>query len=203
MSRIDFYGIAYFHILILVILFKQKSIFIKNISLICCLILIHICAVSDFYALKTMKMGFDAEKMQWNRIINRIETAPNYNDNKDYRLVILGTSHAYRPYFYDDYDDKYPGEPALLNFPYMTGWGTGQVLVFHAFTKHSRDGKWTQISYDWSPDLFKEIVTAMPEEIQNAEAWPSMSSIFVKDDILFIALDQAELDKVKQMIKLD
>ncbi|MDR2407778.1 MAG: glucosyltransferase domain-containing protein [Bacteroidales bacterium] len=194
-SRIDFYGSAYFNILIIVILFKQNNNFIKNIALIICIILIYICAISDFYAMKVWKLSFEAEKMEWNRIITRIETTPEYQDKKDYNVVILGATEAYYKNFYQGEYNNFE----LLR-PYMAGWD--QMSIFHTYTAHSRNGVWRQIS-DYQPFSaeFTTIISTMPDEVENAEAWPSLKSIFIKDDIMFIALNQGVLDKVKELAK--
>jgi hypothetical protein len=82
----------------------------------------------------------------------------------------------------------------------MAGWA--QMPTFYAYTAHSRNGIWRQIS-DWQPFSaeFTTIVSTMPDEVENAEVWPSLKSIFIKDDIMFIVLDQGVLDKVKQLVK--
>jgi hypothetical protein len=196
-ARVDFFGIAYFHILIVAVLFCQPVALQKNISLLSCVILIYISAISDFYAMKVWKLGFDAEKMEWNRIIARIETTDNYQDDKDYRLIILGSTRAYRPYFYDG---KYNQED-LLDWPYMAPWGSQPVRLLYLYTKHSRDGLWRQVEPGREPLEFEACIKEISGGINDAEAWPSMESIFIKDDIMFIALDQAELNRVKQLLE--
>jgi hypothetical protein len=193
--RIDFLGIAYFHILIVVVLFQQNVNFVKNITLFICIVLIHICAVQDFYAMKVWKLSFDAEKMEYNRIIARIETTPDYHDNKDYYVIILGATRAYYMNFYNE---EYNHQDSFRAF--MPNWI--QMSTFYTYTAHARNGVWRQIS-DYQPFSveFREIVSTMPDEVENAEVWPSLKSIFIKDDIMFIALDQGVLDKVKQLVK--
>jgi hypothetical protein len=193
MARVDFFGIAYFHILIAAVLFCQPVGLQRNISLLFCAVLIYISAISDFYAMKVWKLGFEAEKMEWNRIIARIETTDNYQDDKDYRLVILGSTRAYRPYFYDG---KYNQED-LLDWPYMAPWGSQPVRLLYAYTGHSRDGVWRQVEPGSEPLEFAACIRAVSGEIHEVEAWPSQKSIFVKDDIMLIALDKAELDRIK------
>ncbi|MDR1636425.1 MAG: glucosyltransferase domain-containing protein [Treponema sp.] len=193
-ARVDFFGIAYFHILIVAVLFQSNINFHRNVSLLFCFILIYISAISDFYAMKVWKLGFDAEKMEWNRLIARIETTAGYQDDKDYRLIILGATRAYRPYFYDG---KYHQED-LLDWPYMASWGSQPVRLFYAYTAHSRDGLWRQVVHSKEPEEFNEIIDKMTDELEGAEAWPSLQSIFIKDDVIFIALDRTELERVKQ-----
>jgi hypothetical protein len=189
---VDFFGIALFHILIVAVLFQSKNNLHRNISLLLCFILIYISGISDFYAMKVWKLGFDAEKMEWNRIIARIESAHDYRNDKDYRLIILGSTRAYRPYFYDG---KY-NQDDLLNWPYMAPWGSQPVRLFYAYTGHSRDGVWRQLEPDAEPDEFESGIKKMADEIKKTEAWPAQNSIFIKDDIIFIALDGIELDRI-------
>jgi hypothetical protein len=192
-ARTDFFGIAYFHILIVALLFRQPVVWQRNSSLLFCVVLIYISATSDFYAMKVWRLGFEAEKMEWNRIIARIETTGNYQDDKDYRLIILGSTRAYRPYFYDG---KYNQED-LLDWPYMAPWGSQPVRLLYAYTGHSRDGVWRQVEPGSEPLEFETCIKEISAEINEAEAWPSRKAIFIKDDILFIALDKAELDKIR------
>jgi hypothetical protein len=111
---------------------------------------------------------------------------------------LLGSTRAYRPYFYDG---KYHQDD-MLDSSYMPPWYTEwKVQVFYAYTVHSRDGIWLQVDLDSQPDEFKEIIAKMPNEIKAAEAWPSMKSIFIKDDVMFVALNQVELDRVKLLLK--
>jgi hypothetical protein len=196
-ARMNFWGISFFHILAVIILFSQKNIAVKNISLVACLILIRICAISDFNAMKVWKIGFEAEKMEYNRIIARIETTPGYQDNKDYRVIILGATQAYRPYLYND-DSYYDTE--LLSSSYMAGWANNPMLVFYVYTKHSKDGVWNQIVRAWTPDVYKETITSISQEIEKAEIWPSLNSIAIKDDIMLIVLNQQGLDQAKQLL---
>jgi hypothetical protein len=156
--------------------------------------LIYISAISDFYAIKVWKLGFDAEKMEWNRLIARIEVTDGYRDDKDYRLIILGSTRAYRPYFYDG---KYNQED-LLDWPYMAPWGSQPVRLLYVYTSHSKDGVWRQVVHNSEPEEFNEIIDKIADELESAEAWPSLKSIIIKDDIMFIALDQAELERVKR-----
>jgi hypothetical protein len=201
-SRIDFFGIAYFHILIMITLFQHDFKFIRNAALLACILLIYISGISDFHAMKVWKLGFEAEKMEWNRIITRIETTPGFQNNKDYRVIILGTTRPYRPYFYSG--ETY-GAGDLLTDSYMAGWGTSQILMFYTFTSHSKDwgdtGVWRQVlTRDSPPNEIKDIIGEIPHEIEKAKAWPSSDSIAIKNDLILIVLDQTELDKVRNLL---
>jgi hypothetical protein len=197
-SRIDFFGIAYFHILIVITLFQHNFKFIRNISLLACILLIHISGISDFYAMKVWKLGFEAEKMEWNRIIARIETTPGFQNDRDYRVIVLGTTRAYRPYFYSG--ESYAAGD-LLTDSYMAGWGTSQILMFYTFTSHSKDGAWSQVlTRDSPPGEIKDIISEIPREIEKVQVWPSTDSIIIKDDLILIVLDKTELDKVRNLL---
>jgi hypothetical protein len=194
LARVDFFGVAYFHILIVAILFCQQVGFQRNVSLLFCFALIYISAISDFYAIKVWKLGFEAEKMEWNRIIARIETTENYQADKDYYLIILGSTRAYRPYFYDG---SYHQED-LLDWPYMAPWGSQPVRLLYAYTGHSKDGVWRQLEPGGEPDEFKVGVEKIADEIKNVEVWPSQKSILIKGDVMLIALDEIELDRLRK-----
>ncbi|MDR1245151.1 MAG: glucosyltransferase domain-containing protein [Endomicrobium sp.] len=203
-ARTDFFGIAFFHVFILTMLFKlhiHRSV-IKNIIFLCCISMLFFCVVQDFRAQKIWYFGFEVEKQQWMRIINRIETTPTFEANKMYKVLILGTTLPYRPFFYTYRNTKRLVESGeLLNFPFMASWGSSNLDPLNHYSAYGIRGKWRQIPSDWLPNEFKAAAELVKEEIFKAEPWPASSSVQIKDDIILVVLDKNDLEKTKSLVK--
>jgi hypothetical protein len=205
-ARTDFFGIAFFHVLILAMLFNLhiQRVSIKNIIFLCCISMLFSCVVQDFRAQRTWFFGFEVEKQQWMRIINRIETTPKFEADKTYKVLILGTTPPYRSFFYN-YSRRnakklmYSGP--LLDYPFMASWGTGNLDPLNHYSAYGLRGKWRQIPPDWSHEEFKMAAESVKEEIFKAEPWPASSSVQIKDDIILVVLDKNDLEKTKSLIK--
>jgi hypothetical protein len=195
-SRIDFFGMMCFHIFIVVIIFNQRIKFVKNIALVICIVLVQISAVQDFYAQKIWKLSFDAEKGQWQRIISRIETMPDYRDTKDYRVLMLGTTRSYGEFFYTSGTKCERG--GFIFIPHVATWYDYAILPFLVYTCHSKYGVWRQVHTN---DEYNKLIKVMSEEIKNAEVFPSSKSIAIKDDIMLVVLDEKELLRVQKLLE--
>lgn len=203
-ARTDFFGIAFFHVFILTMLFNLHihRVIIKNIIFLCCVSILFVCVVQDFRAQKIWYSGFEIEKQQWMRIINRIETTPKFEADKTYKVLILGTTLPYRPFFYTYRKTRKLMESGeLLNFPFMASWGTSNLDPLNYYSAYGLRGKWRQIPSDWSPEEFKMAAESVKEEIFKAEPWPASSSVQIKDDIILVVLDKNDLEKTKSLIK--
>jgi hypothetical protein len=203
-ARTDFFGIAFFHVFILTMLFKlhiHRGI-IKNIIFLCCISMLFFCVVQDFRAQKIWYFGFEVEKQQWMRIINRIEITPTFEANKTYKVLILGTTLPYRSFFYTYRNTKKLVESGeLLNFPFMASWGSSNLDPLNHYSAYGLRGTWRQIPSDWSPNEFKAAAESVKEEIFKAEPWPASSSVQIKDDIILVVLDKNDLEKTKTLLK--
>jgi hypothetical protein len=203
-ERTDFFGIAFFHVFILTMLFNLhiQRVIIKNIIFLCCVSMLFVCVVQDFRAQKIWYFGFEVEKQQWMRIINRIETTPKFEADKTYKVLILGTTLPYRPFFYTYRKTKKLIESgSLLNYPFMASWGPFNLEPLDHYSAYGLRGKWRQIPPDWSPDEFKIAAESVKEEILKAEPWPASSSVQIKNDIILVVLDKNDLEKTKSLIK--
>jgi hypothetical protein len=198
--RTDFFGIMCFHIFIVVIIFNQRIQFVKNIALVICIVLVQISAIQDFYAQKIWKLSFDAEKGQWQRIIARIETMPDYRDSKDYRVIMLGTTRSYGEFFYTDGRQNLRRFRDNLFASHVSTWNTMPIRPFLVYTCHSKYGKWRQIVPDWT-DEYNKLIKVMSEEIKNAEVFPSSKSIAIKDDIMLVVLNEKELLQTQKLLE--
>jgi hypothetical protein len=190
--RVDFFGIAFFHILILALLFRQNRNSMTNIALVLSVVLIWTSSIQDFNAQKIWKFGFEAEKMQWARIIDRIETTPLFDNDKDYRVVLLGTTEPYRPYFYEGSLGR---DSMVVRRAYMQDWNPGQIYALQHYTRHGKKGVWKQVEDKDLPD----IAPLIKEELHNADVWPSPLSVQIKDDVIVIVLSKTELDTARAL----
>jgi hypothetical protein len=196
-THTDFFGIAFFHALILAVLFNINRVIIKNVSFLCCMVLLWICIVQDFNIQKVWYFGFEAEKAQWLRIIDRIETKPEFSADKVYRLLILGATEAYRPYFYvNRKKSTVMNSQQLLTFPFMPCWGNCNLTPLNHYSAYGYKGKWMQIAM-WDPVGLKQAVESLKDELTKAEPWPALTSVQIKNDIILLVLDKKDLAEAK------
>ncbi|MDR2616660.1 MAG: glucosyltransferase domain-containing protein [Endomicrobium sp.] len=200
---VDFFGIAFFHALILAVLFNINRVIIKNITFLCCIVLLWICILQDFNIQKVWYFGFEAEKAQWYRIIDRIETKPEFNADKSYRLLILGTTEAYRPYFYVNRKNTVMKSSELLTLPFMASWGGAHFLPLNHYSAYGYKGKWMQIPKEWDPVGFKQALESVKDELAKAEPWPAITSVQIKNDIILLVLDKNVLAEAKTLVNLN
>jgi hypothetical protein len=210
-ERSDFFGIAFFHALILAVLFNINRVIIKNVTFLCCIVLLWICIVQDFNIQKVLYFGFEAEKAQWMRIINRIETKPEFDADKSYRLLILGSTEAYRPYFYINRKNRVMKSPWLLTNSFMSPYGEDNHLSpLNHYSAYGFKGKWTQIPRKWGGQparvlrlRFNQALESVKDELAKAEAWPALTSVQIKNDIILLVLDKKDLAEAKDLVNLN
>jgi hypothetical protein len=202
--RILFYGDSFLHIFPIALIFIQSFKFPKTIVSLICIVLINMCFIQDALALKVWKFGFEAEKMMWNRVMARIESAPEFNPKTIKDVIFIGNFPSYRPFYYSK-SKEVIGTNALLHRGYST---LEQVSVFGFFFPDSI--AWLDWHYPnylfWN--LLKKgdekvlaLTKRLEKEINSAQAYPAKNSIIVKDDVLVIVLEQGRLNQTQNLLK--
>lgn len=184
--RIDFYGVAYFNIFAVAYILAHKTIPVRNIGFVLVVCVIWINVIKDINAQKVWYLGFESEKMLWNRITSRIESIPEFDPQREYTLVMVGTVPASRPAYYSK---KYKNmSPPLLNFAYDTSWSSFSAIEF--FYPGRFIGERCYVGRDSQSEFCTEIMSSSADEISASEAWPHPSSIQIKDDILLVIMEK-------------
>jgi hypothetical protein len=202
-SHYDFFGIAFFHVFILVIIFNKHEKFVRNIGFLVSIIVLWICIVQNFNAQKVWSFGFEMEKEQWLRVINRIEMTTGFEADKSYTVLILGRTPSYRKIIYNALLEKGlpylqgAGAGCILDYSFMADWGENNIAPLNKYSAYCLRGKWRQIVPGWS----RETVESIKEELLKAKPWPHLSSVQIKDDTILIVFDNNALEATKNIIK--
>lgn len=196
--RIDIFGLVYFRVLIIGMLLSARQ-FFKNIAFAGCAGVIFISSVNDLYAQRVWKSGFEAEKMLWNRMLMRLDDQKNFDPNKKYSFVQIGSSPSLRKKYYI----ARPNElfsAGLLTHPYTPDWipFRGPQYFYpttfinaHLNSAHSADNP----AYTAALHRLKE-----GGILDKAETWPGPNSLIVYEDIILLVTNQKELDAVRQKL---
>ncbi len=200
--RMDYFGLLYFYMFALGILLKMQKHIYKNIVLVLMIILIPMAIQRDADAMKVWKLGFDAEQKLNERIIGRIETQPQFDMNKKYTVIYIGTPFALRSNFYTPKaKDEFTSIP-MLSFCYNVVWPTTDHDIDFYYVK-----RFKQISYNTENLVHvnsKEYLKYFKDYILNeAKAWPDKNSIYVDDKYIVIVYNQEALDKAKQYLQTE
>ena len=189
--RIDFFGLIYFHVLIVAVLFEMAQ-SIKNITFLLVSIALWISAVNDFYALRAWKLGFEAEKMMWNRMLYRLETDPGFDVKETYTIVQIGIFPSARKKFISDKTEKRisdgMGEHAYD--PYWKPFSAQQA--FYPVPLKIRN----RLSSDYDKNFsYSSVINDLYENgvLKKAKAWPDQNGLIVYKDIILIVADEKKL----------
>lgn len=134
------------------------------------------------YALKVWKFGFDAELKLSERIITRLEKMPNFNIEKKYNLLQIGSIPMRSRYYVNKNNDQ---NNELLNYPY-----------------YEPKNSYSAFNFFYQTDFLKKnsslLVAAKSEEITDyilniAKPWPNKDSIFISGDYIIIVLNDYDL----------
>jgi hypothetical protein len=204
-----FFGDPFLFVFPLALIFSQRFNFPKTMAVLVSIVLICICLVQDSKALKVWKFDFEAEKMLWNRVMTRIEENEDYNPNKKYRLIFIGTPPAYSYHYYRAASDKENDFAKKVREPLR---GAASIQPAGAFSFFFPDLYTTDFSRrllshlredDKKSQAIKDFAFKFRNHINDMHAYPHKNSILIKDNSIIIAFSESELESVKKILKKD
>lgn len=199
--RIDLFGLVYFQVLILVVLFEAPQAF-KNMAVMLSVVVAWISAVNDSYVLRAWKLGFEAEKMMWNRMLYRLETQPEFDANKTYTLIQIGHFSGAREKFIPKIAKKIVagGMGGHVYDPHWRPFSAHQA--FYPVELQIKQ-KFNSIQFSvLSNDSYRKVMEDLYKNgvLQKAKAWPKENSLIVYKDIILVVADEAALEKILKEI---
>lgn len=189
-SRIDFYGFAFLYSFFAALLFKYKANISQSIALLFMLILIPFNIINDYRAQKIWKQGFDAEFEILNRIIERIESHPNFTPQKKYRFYQIGDI-SLRPNFYHNTYNK--EDVFLLTLPYLAMWQGSNLLEFYSPYTYI-DRTTPLLPSDITPEVYDFF-------INQSRPWPHANAIYINQNIIIVIYNQIGLEEFRAKIR--
>ena len=196
--RIELFGLVFFQTLIAVCVFTQFK-DLRNISVIIFSSIVFMFLINDLDCLRVWKLGFDAEKMLWNRITMRLENNPEFNVKKKYNILFVGktTDDSMRIKFYNNEKTSVPSDE-LLYFSYNLS--KLESLAFYYPVNF--------ISQYFSPEMqdkkaYYEQLKRLYDAgiLDKAKAWPDENGLIVWDDIILYVTDEKILEDYKKQLQ--
>lgn len=195
--RTDLCSYVLFNALIICLCLKSDN-FLPNTKIILMGIIIYIFAVNCFHYQRTFKLGFEAEKMIWNRMLSRLENHPDYNPKQKYTVIQLGKPISARDRFYPR-NIKTIRDREMLTYSFDCSWQSFHALNFYNFGFVKKD---FGLDY-FKNQQFMEILTRLDNagKLKNAKAWPLQNSIIVYKDIILLIMNDKSLEQAKKLLK--
>ena len=198
-DRIELFGLVPFEMLMTVLVFtKLKK--MHNLSVLAATGVIWVSIVNDLDCLRVWKLGFDAEKMLWNRVLNRIETQADFDIDKKYKVVRIGRQISMRPRFAanstfgSEYSlplvsfgyDLYPFDSLAFYYPInFVSW----KLKCDTDLKYLKSGNKDQLRRLWEAGI-----------LDKARAWPHENGLIVWKDVILFVTDAKLLEEYKKQL---
>ncbi len=200
-ARVELFGLVPFETLMAVLVFtKLKK--LQNLNILVATGVIWVSIVNDLDCLRVWKLGFDAEKMLWNRVLARLEIQENFDMNRKYKIVQIGDSISLRPRFYDKVRSSgrlFDQGSDLLKYSYDACWDIFHAHEFYYPTKfrgerlrpdRPNDPKYkAQLKRLWEAGI-----------LDKARAWPHENGLIVWEDVILFVTDAKLLEEYKKQL---
>ena len=188
-GRISFYGLPFFYMLMFVLLLRLSGSYIYRVTFVLAFLLIFMNYVRIAYAEKVWKFGWDAETKLAERIITRLEKMPEFNIDKQYKLLQIGEKSLRAKYYLKGAHEAFNGE--LLGRAYYPAGAAKDAYNFFYQTDFLAD--------DAHNEAFQE--PAIRNYLLNqARAWPAKESLFIYGDYIVLILDDKVLENVQKQL---
>ena len=177
--RLDFYSLPYLYAFFITPIFflpKQK---IKKFLISVLIIITFMSTVRVMYAQKVWKFGFDAEMKAHERIVSRLEQMPEFDSNRNYRLLQIGTLSLRKNYYTKSTNEKVSLD--LLETSFTPQYMAQIVYNFY----YPKDIFYTSVGVNQLSSRGLEYIK------YKAKPWPSQEAIFIDGDIIIIVLDDS------------
>ncbi len=165
--RIDFFGFNYALAAMFALCLKHAPRLLKNIAVLLAAFCLFYNTNTLFEAQKVWKLGFDAERALYKRVLKRYETAPLFNPNSHY-IMVQGGSPTFRSrYYHTPYTHE---SDDLLGVSYTPEMNAGVMWNFDTTNEYADK---TAYVYTFKPD--PDALKAL----QNAKPYPALQSVHV------------------------
>ena len=185
-ARIDFYSLPLFYTLMLSIVLKLSNPTQYKYTFIFAILIVFMSFVRVAYAQKVWKFGWDAETKLVDRIITRLEKMPEFNINKQYKLVQVG-EQSLRKNYYVKRNNEYQSNELLNSAYYKEGKGKEAYNFYYQTDFIKEDAS----NHAFNDPQIKEYI------LHNARAWPAKESLAIINDYIIIILNEDRLAQIR------
>lgn len=187
--RMSFFGLPFLYALLFVLTIRLGGAYITRLAYTLAILLIFMNFVRIAYAEKVWKFGWDAETKLAERIITRLEKMPEFNIERQYKLLQIGEK-SLRAKYYQKSSQELPSGELLLRAYYPEGAAKDAYNFFYQTDFVKEDAR---------EDALKE------PQIRNyllnkARAWPAKESLFIYGDYIVLILDDLALSNIQKTL---
>ena len=200
-ARVELFGLVVFEMLVTVIVFtKLKK--LHNLSILAATGVVWVSIVNDLDCLRVWKLGFDAEKMLWNRVLARMEIQKDFDVNQEYNIIQIGAPISLRPHFYvEPYQSRgfHDKGCSLLTFSFDCPWRIFECYESHYPTcfKGEKFCLTVYSDFEHEAQLRRLWETGI---LDKAQAWPHENGLIVWKDIILFVTDAKLLEEYKKQL---
>ena len=188
-ARIDFYSLPIFYTLMLSIILNLANNTQYKYTFIFAVLIVFMSFVRVSYAQKVWKFGWDAETKLAERIITRLEKMPEFNINKQYKLIQIG-EQSLRKNYYVKRNNEYQSNELLNSAYYKEGKGKEAYNFYYQTDFIKEDASLSNLT---EPQI-KEFI------LNNARPWPAKESIAIINDYIIIILNEDRLAQIRTQL---
>ena len=188
-ARIDFYSLPIFYTLMLSIILNLANNTQYKYTFIFAVLIVFMSFVRVSYAQKVWKFGWDAETKLAERIITRLEKMPEFNINKQYKLIQIG-EQSLRKNYYVKRNNEYQSNELLNSAYYKEGKGKEAYNFYYQTDFIKEDASLSNLT---EPQV-KEFI------LNNARPWPAKESIAIINDYIIIILNEDRLAQIRTQL---
>ena len=189
-ARLTFFGLPFLYALSFLLILLLGTVPMRKIAYALAFILIFMNFVRVSYAEKVWKFGWDAETKLAERIITRLEKQPEFNIERQYKLLQIGEKSLRAKYYKASSDELKNGE--LLSYAYYPeGRAKDAYNFFYQTDFLSADAT--------AAAAIKEPVIA-DYLLNHAKAWPAKEAIFIYGDYIVLVLDEKALADIQKAL---
>ena len=189
--RTDFFSIPLLLLYILSTLFGSSKKFNQNLCLLACSILLFININSNLHYSKVQLFGFKAEINLLERIINRITSSPNFNQNNLYSVTQTGEISLRKKYYTPSKYEKYGFY--TLHTAFTRYWLTPDFYNFYEPFRFASSSQGINPA-DISPKMIDFMSYKTP-------LWPHPSSTYIDDKYIIILTAPKEKNTMVLQLK--
>ena len=188
-GRISFYGLPFFYTLMFVLLIRLGGAFAYRATFVLAFLLIFMNFVRIAYAEKVWKFGWDAETKLAERIITRLEKMPEFNIDRQYKLLQIGEKSLRTKYYLKGAHEAANGE--LLGRAYYPAGAAKDAYNFFYQTDFLADDAHNEALQE--PAIRNYL-------LNQARAWPAKESLFIYGDYIVLILDDKVLANIQKQL---
>ncbi len=199
-NRIEKLGLEFFYLFSVALILSAFSKPIKNIGVVCIMLVIINSSVNTMYAQKVSFLAFEIEMNMQRDLLSKIENKAGFDMNNSYQYIQIGHYKSPKKRLYDGNSYKRTNFE-LMEYCALSSLAPANGIIYYTdydFIKNNDD------SYSWHLKLDENMKKELGDFIKNeAKAYPHPSSVYVSENYILVVFDEQYLEEIKQKLTSD